>query len=152
MVCLACDDVLRAGNGSLRWLNAAHLQNGNLHRKQKPQVVRRRWESDGIWLHQLHLIKLYLTVIKPNETWVCLKIGYIPNYSHLMGIMISKTIGFRGTLFSDIPTLFRDVLSTLTNTNPLSASPHPKPMWRQRRTPSTPVSNMCKRFWILSSP
>ena len=33
--------------------------------------------------------------------WVCLKIGYIPNYSHLIGIMISKTIGFRGTLFSD---------------------------------------------------
>ena len=35
--------------------------------------------------------------------WVCLKIGYVPNYSHLIGIMISKTIGFRGTLFSDIP-------------------------------------------------
>ena len=35
--------------------------------------------------------------------WVCLKIGYIPNYSHLIGIMISKTIGFRGTLFSDKP-------------------------------------------------
>ena len=35
----------------------------------------------------------------PAETpkWVCLKIGYIPNYSHLIGIMISKTIGFRGT-------------------------------------------------------
>ena len=30
-------------------------------------------------------------------TWVCLKIGYTPNYSHLIGIMISKTIGFRGT-------------------------------------------------------
>ena len=29
--------------------------------------------------------------------WVCLKIGYTPNYSHLIGIMISKTIGFRGT-------------------------------------------------------
>ena len=35
--------------------------------------------------------------------WVCLKIGYIPNYSHLIGIMIMKTIGFRGTLFSDTP-------------------------------------------------
>ena len=35
--------------------------------------------------------------------WVCLKIGYIPNYSHLIGIMISKTIGFRGALFSDTP-------------------------------------------------
>ena len=28
---------------------------------------------------------------------VCLKIGYISNNSHLIGIMISKTIGFRGT-------------------------------------------------------
>ena len=37
------------------------------------------------------------------QIWVCLKIGYIPNYSHLIGIMISKTIGFRGTLFSDKP-------------------------------------------------
>ena len=35
--------------------------------------------------------------------WVCLKIGYIPNCSHLIGIMISKTIGSRGTLFSDTP-------------------------------------------------
>ena len=36
--------------------------------------------------------------------WVCLKMGYTPNYySHLVGIMISKTIGCRGTnLFSDI--------------------------------------------------
>ena len=29
--------------------------------------------------------------------WVCLKMGYTPNYSHLVGIMISKTIGCRGT-------------------------------------------------------
>ena len=35
--------------------------------------------------------------------WVCLKIEYIPNYSHLIGITISKTIGFRGTLLSDKP-------------------------------------------------
>ena len=28
------------------------------------------------------------------DQWVCLKIGYIPNYSHLIGIMIRKTIGF----------------------------------------------------------
>ena len=28
----------------------------------------------------------------------------LPNYSHLIGIMISKTIGFWGTLFSDTPT------------------------------------------------
>ena len=36
--------------------------------------------------------------------WVCLKIGYILNYSHLVGIMISKTIWVQwGTLFSDTP-------------------------------------------------
>ena len=29
-------------------------------------------------------------------------VGYIPNYSHLIGIMISKTIGFRGTPISMI--------------------------------------------------
>ena len=51
--------------------------------------------------------------------WVCLKIGYIPNYSHLIGIMISKTIGFRGTLFSDIP------ISTITM--------HPLPQVRLNR-------------------
>ena len=34
--------------------------------------------------------------------WVCLKIGYIPNYSHLIGIMISKTIGYNG-----VPNIFR---------------------------------------------
>ena len=41
---------------------------------------------------------------KPTSLiWVCLKMGYTPNYSHLVGIMISKTIGCRGTLFSDKP-------------------------------------------------
>ena len=51
-------------------------------------------------------ISLTLTIISSGiSIWVCLKIGYIPNYSHLMGIMISKTIGFRGTLFSDTPIL-----------------------------------------------
>ena len=34
-----------------------------------------------------------------DPIWVCLKIGYIPNYSHLIGIMISKTIGFRGLAY-----------------------------------------------------
>ena len=40
------------------------------------------------------------------DKWVCLKMGYTPNYSHLVGIMISKTIGCRGTLFSDKPNGF----------------------------------------------
>ena len=38
-----------------------------------------------------------------GNKWVCLKMVYTPNYSHLIGIRISKTIGFRGTLFSDKP-------------------------------------------------
>ena len=40
-----------------------------------------------------------------ESLWVCLKMGYTPNYSHLVGIMIinTLTIGCRGTLFSDKP-------------------------------------------------
>ena len=38
--------------------------------------------------------------------------GYTPNYSHLVGIMISKTIGSLGTLFSDKPIFYHcNVLS-----------------------------------------
>ena len=35
--------------------------------------------------------------------WVCLKIGYITNYSHLIGIMIINHWVQWGTLFSDKP-------------------------------------------------
>jgi hypothetical protein len=49
------------------------------------------------------MVKMLNSYKVNNVKWVCLKIGYIPNYSHLIGIMISKTIGFRGTLFSDTP-------------------------------------------------
>ena len=45
---------------------------------------------------------IYVTYIY-THIWVCLKMGYTPNYGHLVGIMISKTIGCRGTLFSDTP-------------------------------------------------
>ena len=48
-------------------------------------------------------VQTALAVVFLPKIWGCLKIGYIPNYSHLIGIMISKTIGFRGTLFSDTP-------------------------------------------------
>ena len=37
-----------------------------------------------------------------NQIWVCLKMGYTPNYSHLVGKW-SLTIGCKGTLFSDKP-------------------------------------------------
>ena len=39
-----------------------------------------------------------------KNLWVCLKMGYTPNYSHLVGIMIINhwVLGF--SLFSDTPT------------------------------------------------
>ena len=37
------------------------------------------------------------------RSWVCLKMVYTPNYSHLAGIMIINHWVFRGTLFSDKP-------------------------------------------------
>ena len=49
-----------------------------------------------------------------TSIWVCLKMEYTPNYSHLVGIMISKTIGFRGTLFSDKPIFRVDLCSDVT--------------------------------------
>ena len=42
------------------------------------------WEHEPNIFRQTH-IYIYIPLI-----------GYIPNYSHLIGIMISKTIGFRG--------------------------------------------------------
>ena len=52
-------------------------------------------------LRLLNFLRLVLCIqfftLHYTLIWVCLKIGYIPNYSHLIGIMISKTIGFRGT-------------------------------------------------------
>ena len=35
--------------------------------------------------------------------WVCLKIGYIPNYSHLIGIRIINHLGLGVHYFSDTP-------------------------------------------------
>ena len=35
--------------------------------------------------------------------WVCLEMGYIPNYNHLIGIMIINHWVQWGTLFSDTP-------------------------------------------------
>ena len=44
--------------------------------------------------------------------WVCLKMGYTPNYSHLVGIMNSKTIGCRGlAYFQTNPNMWFSILS-----------------------------------------
>ena len=42
-------------------------------------------------------------LLSPGDVGLSENVGYIPNDSHLIGIMIMKTIGFRGTLFSDKP-------------------------------------------------
>ena len=58
--------------------------------------------GDGLW----HCFTPTICFVK----WVCLKIGYIPNYSHLIGIMISKTIGFKGlAYFQTHPNSYRKV-------------------------------------------
>ena len=50
----------------------------------------------GFILNCIQLLHKSSIVINHHK-WVCLKMGYTPNYSHLVGIMISKTIGFGGT-------------------------------------------------------
>ena len=38
-------------------------------------------------------------IFRLDMIWVCQKMRYTPNYSHLIGIMISKTIGCRGLAY-----------------------------------------------------
>ena len=45
------------------------------------------------------MVWLCLMARKSKSIWVCLKMGYTPNYRHLVGIMISKTIGCRGLAY-----------------------------------------------------
>ena len=79
--------------------------------------------------------------------WVCLKIGYIPNYSHLIGIMISKTIGCRGTLFSDKPrflqiVIFRDHWNI----------PTPIASFVQRAVEVNIAADICRMGWGEAEP
>ena len=70
---------------------------GNLQ-KQPPCHVFPNWRS-ALLIHMWVLRCVREGWVLFNviwEIWVCLKIGYIPNYSHLIGIMII-TIGFKGT-------------------------------------------------------
>ena len=45
-----------------------------------------------IMINGFAMIYIYILIMIPYgfRIWVCLKIGYIPNYSHLIGIMIIK--------------------------------------------------------------
>ena len=54
------------------------------------------------------------------DNWVCLKMGYTPNYSHLVGIMISKTIGCTGVpYFQTKPIGYPDTYFCLCQTSGL---------------------------------
>ena len=56
-------------------------------------AVEYRW----VWCNSRFFLKWFVVhTIKQIIKWVCLKMGYIPNYSHLIGIMIMKTIGYNG--------------------------------------------------------
>ena len=81
----------------------------------------------GFTMFHLHASAIFWAARAPKR--VCLKIGYIPNYSHLIGIMIiTVTIGFRGTLFSDKP-------KRLGFANGFWKKIH----WTSRRRPSQPM-------------
>ena len=59
--------------------------------------------------------------------WVCLKMGYMSNYSHFIGIMIIQQWVQWGTLFSDTPTsilLVFWLMSTLAQPQPRFAIYH----------------------------
>ena len=66
----------------------------------------------------------------PAASWVCLKIGYIPNYSHLIGIMIINHWVQGYTTFSDTPSYVLAPKKKQQNTpiNILPAGPR-KPHW-----------------------
>ena len=95
-------------------------------------------------------------------TRVCLKMGYIPNYSHLVGIMIINHWVQWGTLFSDKPTSrsncfffypcwassatqveFRLVLSTF--------STHNSWIWKAEKVESSKrkLSTCSNCFWLV---
>ena len=67
------------------------------------------------------------------STWVCLKIGYIPNYSHLIGIMISKTIGFRGTNHFQTNPLDVEIVGHRLHRCPDERPPQSLPKEQERR-------------------
>ena len=50
-----------------------------------------------------HIITYDCYLMTVCQIWVCLKIGYIPNYSHLIGIMIINHWVYGYTTFSDKP-------------------------------------------------
>ena len=67
-----------------------------------------------VWLHSatskgwvaVEGLPWELEYIPCRSTWGCLKMGYTTNYSHLVGIMISKTIGCRVHYFQTNPHVF----------------------------------------------
>ena len=61
------------------------------------QTVRNPWKVTWSAAVSSDVLECFGCSCQFRSNWVCLKMGYTPNYSHLVGIMISKTIGCRGT-------------------------------------------------------
>ena len=76
-----------------------------------------------------------------EHVWKQQKIGYIPNYSHLIGIMISKTIGFR---------------VHYSQTHPFESTTQPsfpRPCsWREWRAPGQGGPDSPQRSWRHGRP
>ena len=101
------------------------------------------------------------TVWAHPAIWVCLKIGYIPNYSHLIGIMISKTIGYNVVFptFSDTPIEHNTTSSRCSSTftrhyvalfgafSPHQKTTNPRP-W-SRGSAERFLSMTCRSSWVV---
>ena len=86
-------------------------------------------------------------------------VGYIPNYSHLIGIMISKTIGFRGlAYFQTHPVGFPHFFSKKnhqdrgTGPTPSSRSAAPAGAWGYQEDPTRACLGLIAEFPRWGSP
>ena len=87
------------------------------------------WDTWNTWNTSHQKKKETLEPEIPHLIWVCLKMGYTPNYSHLVGIMII-TIGFFGVhYFQTNPYAKNGPWSSQVATSPELPPPDP---WRPR--------------------
>ena len=116
------------------------------HGRHQKMVTGRGWMwlEVTLWWTYKKQWKMAIEIVEfSHEKWVMfncyVKLPEVPNYSHLIGIMISKTIGFRGTLFGwRSPRLALAMMPWSDFFKPVRAAP-----WRlsQRRAPP------CCRSW-----
>ena len=79
--------------------------------------------SSSISICLCRLINIMSLYFYNFPDWVCLKIGYIPNYTHLIGIMIINHWVKRGTLFSDTPYSYHSYLAFVSIISHLFPAP-----------------------------